>query len=274
MKTVPESDENYQVAQQKAIEYVPNLEYALGQFSLDTSSCNSESLRLFVSKHTEGSDIYFVANTNLPDGTEIMFSFSGHAVVAESSKVKIEGGKARSSNFKNHGRDFKGNYVVGVLSVFNAVWQSENLLPELNSFKSPCISEDTELSTGPAPVLDTEMSFVIGDVEEANQMQQAEEAEARAIFEEAKSLLQTGKQNLTALQQDPDSPFCFSDLQNRMSQVRTLDARARQLNTQKWLSLKVAVNNLVMCSTCDKSSVENYCSQAEKYLTEAEAYFE
>lgn len=274
MKNVPESDENYQVAQQKASEYLPNFEYALGQFSLDTSSCNLESLRLFVSKHIEGSDIYFIANTNLPDGTEIMFTFSGHAVIAESSKVKIEGGKARSSNFPNYGREFKGNYTLGVMRVFNTVWQSESLLPALNSFQSPCIREETELSTGPAQVLDAEMSFVIGDVEEANQMQQAEEAEARAIFEEAKFLLQTGRQNLTALQQDPDSSSCLSDLQNRMSQVRTLDARARQLNTQKWFFLKVAVNNLVMCSTCEKSSVEIYCSQAEEYLIEAETYFE
>jgi hypothetical protein len=273
MKTVPESDENYQLAQQKAIEYIPNLEHALGKFSLDTS-CNSESLRLFASKHTEGSDIYFIANTNLPDGTEVMFTFSGHASMAESSKVKVEGGKARSNAFPNYGRDFKGNYTLKVMSVFNMVWQSEDLLSTLNSFESSCISEDTELSTGPAQVLVAEMSFVAGDVEEANRMQQAKETEARAIFEEARSLLQIGRQNLSYLQQDPDSPFCFSDLNDRMSQAKTLDSRASQLDSQEWFFLKVAVKNLAMCSTCDKSTVENYCSQAEKNLKEAEAYFE
>jgi hypothetical protein len=67
-------------------------------------------------------------------------------------------------------------------------------LPALNSFESPCISKNADLSSGPAQVLDAEMSFVVGDVEEANRMQKTEETEARAIFEEARSLLQTGKQ--------------------------------------------------------------------------------
>ncbi|MGG6242158.1 hypothetical protein ACQ4N7_26375 [Nodosilinea sp. AN01ver1] len=273
MKAVPETNQNYQVAQQKAIEYIPNLDHALGKFSLDTS-CNSENLRLFVSQHTEGSDIYFIANTNLPDGTEMMFTFSGHAVLAESSKVKVEGGRVRSKNFPNYGREFKGNYNIKVMSVFNTVWQSEDLLPALNSLKSSCISENTDLSTGPAQVLDAEMNFVVGDVEEADRIQQAEEAEARAVFEEASSLLKAGRQNLSYLQQDPDSPFCFSDLNDRMSQAKTLASRADQLNSQEWFFLKVAISNLVMCSTCDKSTVENYCPQAEKNLKEAEAYFE
>lgn len=65
MKSVPQSDENYEIAQVKADEYLPNLEYAR----------KNTEVKLEVSTSVSGNKVSFSGTTNLPNG--FLLSFSG-----------------------------------------------------------------------------------------------------------------------------------------------------------------------------------------------------
>lgn len=268
MKAVPESSENYQTAQQKATEYQPNLEYALSNSSIE-ASCTSESLKFYVQEPIDKVAISFAVRTNLPEGTEVGFNLSGYGYTAQSKGV-VSDGYVESEGFSNRGKALAGEYTLEILSYFNSSWQSEELMAQLASYSSPCIQSEEGIGEA-IKVLRTEIPVSFGNVEAAQQAVQQEAEKAKAIFSEAQSLLDTGKRNLSELRGNPNAPVCFSDLQERMNRARNLSSRADKLQGQQWFELKVAVNNLVSCSTCEEVTVETYCQEAEKFLQSFES---
>jgi hypothetical protein len=230
--------------------------------SLDTS-CNSESLNFYMTSVKAGEKTQFVADTNLPDGTQVMFKLSGNGNIGQ-SKVMVKNGQITSEGFTSKGQPLKGVYTLELLSHFNKVWQLEELLPTLEKYSSPCIREEEWLG-GTNKVFRVEVNLEIGDLKAAQQALQEEQAEAVSIFHEAQTLVAMSEQNLKALQRNPDAPVCLKDMQKRIAQVKSLQDRANKLS-QKWSSLRIAVISLSNCATCHIDTIEAYCPQAAKYL--------
>jgi len=234
--------------------------------SLDTS-CNSKSLNFHMTSVKVGEKTQFVADTNLPDGTQVMFKLSGNGNIGQ-SKVMVENGQITSEGFTSKGQPLKGVYTLELLSHFNKVWQPEELLPTLEKYSSPCIREEEWLG-GTNKVFRVEVNLEIGDLNAAQQALQDEQAEVVSIFHEAQTLVAMSEQNLKALQRNPDAPVCLKDMQRRIAQVKSLRDRATKLS-QKWSNLRIAVISLSNCATCHIDTIEAYCPKAAKYLNSVE----
>jgi hypothetical protein len=84
----------------------------------------------FGAERGDGGQVFIVGTTNLPDGTKLGAEvFVKHHLFAQDFDIFVSGGRFRSAGFSDGSRPIPpGNYDVHMLTYFNEVWQSPDIL--------------------------------------------------------------------------------------------------------------------------------------------------
>lgn len=214
--------------------------------------------------------------TNLPDGTELMFGIeSKTANFTGGDKGVVSGGRFRSAAFGPDGGLKPGQYVADVTMPIPEVQppqvrevigaNGENLRGPLVKKGGIGMSVEVEqafqMDESGAVTSGTNKAQVaasMGEVKEVLQAVRTLEQQGRGM----ESLRQGYPNNLEKVRQ------CGEQMRERQPQARSLRERAEALPKPFSIHLGAAATELVLCVSCSRSALEN-CERARSSINEA-----
>ena len=271
--SIPESSEKYEQAQQKLGEYQANLSYAEQKLASAKEFSEPVSIVLKVEK-TSDNRAGIVGETNLPDGSEILLSMRSNLGSEAQDKVIISNGKFSTTLGSETGL-VTAKYTVD--AIFSPFSQSDDVRAIVGSkgekLKGELVSESTVIE-GMKLASSLPVEFNVGDQSVISKTEDDNNQLARGIYNEVQNLINQAKamQPLRESSNLQDQAQCTVRMRELQSQVKTLDQKAQALS-QKYLFLKVSIENMKIGVTCDAEITPGFISEAEGNLRQVSQLF-
>jgi hypothetical protein len=214
--------------------------------------------------------------TNLPDGTELMFGVEGKTTnFSGGDKGVVSGGRFRSAAFGPDGGLKPGQYVADVTMPIPQVQPPqvrEVIGANGENLRGPLVKKG-----GIGTTVEVERPFQLdegGAVKGGTDAAQvaASAGEVREVLQAVRALERQGR-DMESLRQGYPNDLgkvrrCGELMRERQPQARSLQGRAEGLPKPFSIHLGAAATELVLCVSCSRSALQN-CDRARSYIDEA-----